>query len=357
MNAKKIIVVILVTFFSSTFIIILLFSESKAIPSSDVDIRDNIAYIPNTRGLAIFKILPDLNSKKIKQIEFDATAFGVSIDKDFLYVGGGFGMKIFNLSDDLENPTFLGEYNKGGGNQIAINNNLAFLTFMNDGLEIIDVQDPMNPVLVGHFNLGNRDLDVEVVGSTLYLADPDRGLEVVNVINPSNPQIISTLPIKGAWDIWRVNNLLYLGCHSNGVRIINISSPTTPKIISTYPSDGDVYALAGDQDILYVGNFYGRIEVLNVSNPAQPSLLGRTPEDFSSHGLYYDGTYAYLVGHHTQFSILKFDPDTSELRFYSIITTKSASWDLFLTTPIIIAVLAVIRRASSQFLRIKDDNT
>ncbi len=346
MNTKKItaVLVIIVTLISSIFVLNLLFSENKAIPSSDVAIKDEIAYVPNTRGLAIFRILPELNSRKLKQIKLDETAFGVSIDKDFLYVSGGFGMKIFDLSDDPENPTLIGEYNKGGGNQIALNNSFAFLTFMNGGLEIIDVQDPMDPILIGQFNLGNRDLDVEVVGTTLYLADPDRGLEVVNGTNPSNPQIINTLPITGAWDIWRVNNLLYLGCHSNGVRIINITNPITPNIIGTYQSDGDVMALAGDHEILYVGNFFGRIEVLNVSNPAQPSLLKMTPEDFSSHGLYYDGTYAYLVGHHTQFSILKFESDTSEIRFYSIITTKSASWDIFITIPIIIAVFALIRK-------------
>jgi hypothetical protein len=346
MNTKKItlVLVIIVTLILSTFVLILLISENKAIPSSDVAIKDDLAYVPNTRGLAIFKILPELNSRKIKQINFDETAFGVSIDKNFLYMSGGFGMKIFDLSDDPENPTLVGEYNKGGGNQIAINNSLAFLTFMNGGLEIIDVQNPTNPILVGQFNLGNRDLDVEVVGTTLYLADPDRGLEVINGTNPSNPQIIDILPITGAWDIWRVNNLLYLGCHSNGVRIINITTPTTPNIISAYQSDGDVYALAGDPEILYVGNFYGRIEVLNVSNPSQPSLLKMTPEDFSSHGLYYDGTYAYLVGHHTQFSILKFDSATSELRFYSLIITKSASWDIFITISTILAVFVMIRK-------------
>ena len=346
MNSKTILIilVIIVTLISSIFVLILLFSENKAIPSSDVAIKDDIAYVSNTRGLAIFKIFPEQTSRKLTQIKFDETAFGVSIDKDFLFVSGGFGLKIFDLRNDLEYPTLIGEYNKGGGCQIAINNSLAFLTFINGGLEIIDVQDPTNPILVGQFNRGNRDMDVEVVGTTLYLADPDRGLEVVNGTNPSNPQIITTLPITGAWDIWRVNNLLYLGCHSNGVRIINITNPITPNIIGTYSSDGDVYALAGDHDILYVGNFYGRIEVLNVSNPAQPRLLKMTLEDFSSHGLYYDGTYAYLVGHHTQFSILKFESDTSELRFYSITTTKSASWDFFITIPLIIVAFALTRK-------------
>ncbi|MFX0016939.1 MAG: hypothetical protein ACFFBQ_19265 [Promethearchaeota archaeon] len=69
-----------------------------------------------------------------------------------------------------------------------------------------------------------------------------------------------------------------------------------------------------------------------------------TPEDFRSHGLYYDGTYDYYVGHHTQFSILKFDSVTSDQWFYSIITTKSARWDIFITIPIFIAVFALIKK-------------
>ncbi|MFX0173781.1 MAG: hypothetical protein ACFE9L_18010 [Candidatus Hodarchaeota archaeon] len=69
-----------------------------------------------------------------------------------------------------------------------------------------------------------------------------------------------------------------------------------------------------------------------------------TPDDFSSHGLYYDGTYAYLVGHHTQFSILKFDSAISEMLFYSMITTKSASWDIFITIPTILAVFVMMRK-------------
>ncbi len=350
MTARKILLVfgVVAILIFSTLTLIVQFSEKEAIPSSDAEIQDNYAYVSNNRGLAIYEILNGIDSRKIKRVEIERTAFGVSIDSDLLYVSGGFGIKIYDLSVDPENPTLIGEYNKVGGIQICINNSLAFLTFINGGLDIIDVQNPANPVLLSHFNLGKRDMDVEVVGSTIYLADPDRGLEVINGSNPSNPKIITTLSINGAWDIWRVDNLLYLGCHSNGVRIINITNPNAPNIISQYQTDGDVYALAGDDEVLYVGNFYGRIEVLNVSNPFLPSLLSITHDEFSSHGMYYDGTYAYLVGHHTQFSILKYEADSSEVVFYSIATTKSARWDFLITIPSLVALITVIKKRKNK---------
>ena len=352
MAFKKILLVfgIVAILISSILVIIVLFSEKEAIPSSDVELKDNYAYVSNNRGLAIYKILNNVKFSKIMQIELDGTSFGVSIAKDLLYVSGGFGMKIYNLSNIPESPMLVGEYSRGGGVQVAINNSLAFLTFVDGGLDIINVQNPANPVLISHLNLGNRDMDVEVVENTIYITDPDRGLEVINGTDPTNPKIITTISIIGAWDIWRVDNLLYLGCHSNGVKIINIANPNAPNIISEYQTDGDVYAIAGDQSFLYVGNFHGRIEVLNVSNPYLPGLLSITNEDFSSHGMYYDGTYAYLVGHHTQFSILNYEADTSEVRFHSITTTKSASWDFLITIPAILALYVVIKKLESNNL-------
>jgi hypothetical protein len=55
-------------------------------------------------------------------------------------------------------------------------------------------------------------------------------------------------------------------------------------------------------------------------------------------------TYAYLVGHHTQFSILKYEADTPELTFYSITTTKTASWAIFINIPTILASFVLYRR-------------
>ena len=324
--------------------IIIFFNTHEAIPSSDVGIRNNYAYVSNTRGLAIFEIVEETKARKVNQINFDETGFGISIVDNILYISGGFGIKIFDLNDDPINPDLLGEYNKLGGNQIHINETLAFLTFINGGMEIIDIQNPENPVLVGQFNIGDRDMDVEVVDNIIYLADPDRGLEIVNGTNVSNPQIISILPIYGAWDIWRDDNLLYLGCHANGVRIVDISTPSSPIIIGQYPSDGDVYAVAGNHDVLYVGNFYGRIEVLNVSNPFSPTLLAITSQEYSSHGMYYDGMYAYLVGHHTQFSIIQYDVESSVLLFHSEITTKITTWSISIVFIAIFSVLIAQQR-------------
>jgi peptidoglycan/xylan/chitin deacetylase (PgdA/CDA1 family) len=61
------------------------------------------------------------------------------------------------------------------------------------GMQIIDLNDPVNPKVIGIFNSSGSAEAIVVKGTTAYLANGNEGLEILNVSNPANPILLRQL--------------------------------------------------------------------------------------------------------------------------------------------------------------------
>ncbi len=149
--------------------------------------------------------------------------------------------------------------------------NTVFLADGSAGLKVIDVSDPYDPVLVGHYdnpcdngsNLGGfaRRITISSDASTIFMADGLAGLKIIDVTDPTNPTLLGKLDTKGfshGITISDDDNTIYISDNGEdggtpGLRIIDVSDPTNPNMIAQRDEQwATQVALSPDGETLYI---------------------------------------------------------------------------------------------------------
>jgi hypothetical protein len=181
------------------------------------------------------------------------------------------------------------------GCEMAVVDNLVYMADLNNGLLIVDVTLPSNPVLVGQL-VEEQIMSVAVEGDTAYLVQrnwnfPDN-IEVplldvdkilsVNVENPISPELLGYYnTLCTPWYECTVNTVVaadkYLFFGSlDGLDGLDVSNPAFPHLAwsignvdnSTYP--GEIFI---DGDILYYAYGVNGFYIFDISDPGRPKGL------------------------------------------------------------------------------------
>jgi len=176
---------------------------------------------------------------------------------------------------------------------------------VNDGtraLHVIDVSDPAAPVQVGRWNLENEDRylhDVTVEDGLAYLSYWDDGLVILDVGRgvaggtPTEPQLVSRYAYRGRYGSETYGNTHHavpmgdyvfvgdeiFGCEEcvNGprgyVHVIDVSDLENPEEVAWYrvPEAG-THNLWAEDDRLYVAYYQGGLRVVDVSGELRGDL-------------------------------------------------------------------------------------
>jgi len=223
-------------------------------------------------------------------------ANGISVSGSIVYIAdGNDGLEIINITDPT-NPIQIGQFDDGGyARDVFISGSLAFVADDTDGLEIINITDPTNPTEIGNFFDGGEANKVVVTGSIAYLADGTDGLEIVNVTNPSSPTQIGQFFDGGEAKGVRVSGIIaYLADGSDGIEIINITDPTNPTQMDQFDDGGeanDVFL----QTYLYVADGTDGLEIIDVSSPTNIQEINDFNTSGDAQAITVSGIYAYLA--------------------------------------------------------------
>ena len=141
---------------------------------------------------------------------------------------------------------------------IAVEQGIAYIG-TNKGLQIIDVSNPLAPIIKGSVLLGSNVTSVIVKGEYVYLATSTAALVVVNVADINAPAVVTYLGgTVAASDLAIVRNELYIATGTNGLWVVNISNPLAPRKINTFQANVAINAVAvsetGEQVVIADGN-------------------------------------------------------------------------------------------------------
>jgi hypothetical protein len=108
-------------------------------------------------------------------------------------------------------------------------------------------------VIIGALTTPGQALDVEVSWPYAYVADSSTGLVVIDVVDPVAPVIVAqTDGLALAERIVLSGSLAYLSSAQLGLVVIDISAPTNPRLIGGNPTISGV--LAADSTGVYVAS-------------------------------------------------------------------------------------------------------
>jgi hypothetical protein len=214
---------------------------------------------------------------------------------------GGDGMTIIDVSSPSD-PIVVGGLNDGGStalsliDSIFISGNYAYVTSIRDnGVAIIDISDPTNPIHVSSiFDTGQRELQgatsIFVSGNYAYVAGlADRGVQVLDISDPTNPSAVgrvrdSDSPLLGnPTSIFVSGSYAYVSVLLGGLLIIDITDPTNPTPVGQI-TDEDSTVLSASESVFVASNYAyvassTGVDVIDVTDPTNPIAVGQLLED------------------------------------------------------------------------------
>ncbi len=182
----------------------------------------------------------------------------------------------------------------GHSYRVQVEDNLAFVADVTEGVKIIDISDPSNPELIGQYQDGGFPFDLFIEGNLVYFADHGGGLKILDITDPSNPTLIGQYT-DGDWsrDIEVIGDLAYVADWEDGVEILNISDPTQPVKLSEIGAE--VFSLYVFADLVFAAGEI--LKIYDVSDPLNPVEAGSYNIGNATNDVYVSGNIAYVAAY------------------------------------------------------------
>jgi hypothetical protein len=232
------------------------------------------------------------------------------------------GIVIFDASDACH-PKPIAQYTEtvtGGVHSSYVSRGHVFLTDDATGsMRVIDLQDPYHPREVARWQTeqapeGRYLHDIAVTDGLAYLSYWDDGLVILDVGNgikggsPEHPAFVSQfkydldalyarvdqywgLSARGTHTAWRAGRYVFIGDEVYASRpslgltegndltfgrlqVLDVSNLEKPKLVAWYePTDGGVHNIWVEGDTLYMGNYQGGARAVDISGELRGDLL------------------------------------------------------------------------------------
>lgn len=262
-------------------------------------------------GLKIYNIATPSSPTLVASIDSLAYCESVVISGQYAYIAAGSRSHIVDISNP-EVPVYVGRIAGYGGyhQYLNVRSGYAYVCNYDADLQVINVNNPANPVNVMTVPSGYRTARIIFDGNYAYVAVGDSGMYVYNVVNPASPTLVSTIKTQGraaslyygAVSIGGVPTGHIFIANRNpvpGVSAINVSnplSPSTSSFIAALPAaTGTAYIPFYLDGKVYVAYGTSGLRIIDVSNPSNPTLLGTANLGGDSRDVVAMGNYAYVA--------------------------------------------------------------
>ena len=234
------------------------------------------------------------------------TIIGSTVDKgpehmstfgNYLYAVQGIqGLFVLDIQNPVQ-PTIIGHVNTlGAASYVHFANNYTYVVNQGKGLALVDVSDPANPTIAGQVAMpGARAVDVS--GRYAYVANDAAGLAIVDIIDPAKPVTVRTVDTPTeAYDVVVSGQYAYVGDLQTGLQIIDIKDPKNPIIVWRRNQSGAYVREIGIQgQYAYVMNSY-ILEVWDLMAPSNPSYVSLISYFLHPENIHFSGDYMYATG-------------------------------------------------------------
>jgi hypothetical protein len=224
-------------------------------------------------------------------------------DSSVFVASGAFGFQTINLAK--ASPTTIGSLPQASGTGfkgVAVRGRYLYATAGSPSrLQVVDLLSYNVPVNAGSVPLTSPNA-VALSGDYAFIADGAQGLSVVNISNPANPVFIKSAVLSGS-----ANGVIVHGSYAylsagDSLQVFNIEDPAAPFIIGFYPSAASINGLDVRGSLAFIadGAYFdsNQIRVIDMSNLLNPTLLGENTSYGAAATLMHVsvyGDYAYLT--------------------------------------------------------------
>jgi hypothetical protein len=263
---------------------------------TNVYVNAGFAYIAES-VFRIISISNLTNPIQIGSLSLDNGLFDgsdVYVNGNYAFVTGN-GLKTINISNPA-NPTLAASnYSGYSFSSFFKAGNFAYLSLEYSGIQILDISDPVTPIVAGRYTPFDP-MGVFVVGNYVYVAGTG-GLKILDATDPHNLIFLGTWDnISGAHKVFVAGRYAYLDDDAH-FYIIDIIDPWHPIQVGQYDDPyGNIYGIfvSGNYAFLSKGSWGPTLNVINVSNPANPVSVGQYSGGDGAYDVFVAGSNLFL---------------------------------------------------------------
>jgi hypothetical protein len=220
----------------------------------------------------------------------------------------------YSAETDLQ-ITQVGEWGSGAYTGVMVQGHYAYCVAFRNGLDIIDVSDPMKPQRIANIKTSDVIGDVFVRDNHAYITAGKEGLHIIDITHPAYPIWIGKYNAElSAGSVFVRGNFAFVTNRFNyknyKLTILDVSNPEAPVFKGECIIGGDPTDIFLQDQYAYVSaDFYsyseevGGLYIFDISDKEAPVQVGLASEYYAQ-SVYVKGQYAYVK---TFSSILVFD--------------------------------------------------
>jgi hypothetical protein len=218
-------------------------------------------------------------------------SLAIGVDGDLVCLSEGPRLVTLDVSDPL-NPVRLGQSDPLPSRivDLQIEGEFAYAADVLHGLQVLSLQDPTRPVVVGSVTTHDSAEGVCVHDGLAFVADRYDGLTVVSIADPTAPELVGSIDTPGsAQDVAVFGKIAYVADREGGLRVVSVADPTAPVELGSIESFTYAISLEIDDALLYLVDREGGLFILSIEDPTTPVIVGQYEAPYPDHVLFSEG--------------------------------------------------------------------
>ena len=242
---------------------------------------------------SLFLLVSVMAENRIPAVHVPGSVGGTALcgEGALLYLAGEGKLQIYDTSvpSKPRKISELGGLPNWESRQILVHRGFAYLTARHRGVWIIDVRNPVKPLIAGTFDTAELATGIEASGDILFVTLRVFGVQIFDISNPVKPKHLNLHRTFEAQSAYCANGILAVGDWGNStVLLLDASDPARPKQLSRIELDGFGDGVYIQENILYASTGHNSrkgtqkerkgaghgLEIFDISNPRAPVRLG-----------------------------------------------------------------------------------
>lgn len=191
----------------------------------------------------------------------------VAIDGDTLCLSGvsvyTFNGVFFNYRSTVRTRT-----NWTGS--LAVRNGIVCSADGYEGVQIVDIHDPDQPVLRSYFAEANHALRVSTFRSLAFVTGYRRGIDVLDFADPANAERVARWADLDGLFVRVQDDLAVVTQGYEGLAIVDVSEIAAPRVLGRFATESAIIDALVEGSTAFVSEYNDGIIVLDISDPTRP---------------------------------------------------------------------------------------
>ncbi len=260
---------------------------------------DHLYVAKSTGGLRVFDLAVPGSPNEVGSHPGHASRVAVDDGRVAVTSNGLKGAGFLDASDPT-NPQFRGYFRTFGIDRWTVQDGFAYVAAGYDGLQVLDLREEANPAPIATASEFSDPRGIASLSNEVLLGLPN-SLEVVSVNDPLNPVGVGSFGFTSIRSVAASGSQAYV-VDTNGFHVVDVSDPSTPSLLATIPEpDYGQIILTGNRAYVWDHN---RMATVDVTDPEEPLLITETNPAKFIDGVAASGNTVYIMTSFELFSTI-----------------------------------------------------